>query len=139
MKANTPRAWQSLPPAQRQKIEDHARDVAREVVEKDMRIMLDLYIKMVCMTLHDAFGFGERRLSRFLGNHKRLFVRQQRMVRNGTQIEYLDRRMAEIFKKDGFPKGFFEGMLGPVSDHLNTNQTNQIKQEEKENGKRTEN
>ena len=76
--------------------------------------MLDLYIKMVCVTLHDAFGFGEKRLTYFLGSHKRLFYRQRRMVADGTQIEYLNRRMAEIFRKDGFPQDFFDSMLGEV-------------------------
>lgn len=79
-----------------------------------MRIMLDLYIKMACVTLHDAFGFGEKRLTMFLGNHKRLFHRQSKMVKDGTQIEYLNRRMAEIFKKNGFPQGFFDNMLGEI-------------------------
>ena len=114
MKANTPRSWQSLPPAQRQKIEEYAQSVAREVVDRDMRVVLDQYIKMVCMTLHDAFGFGEKRLTYFLGSHKRLFYRQRKMVRNGTQLAYLDERMAEIFRKDGFPQGFFDDMLGSM-------------------------
>ena len=50
----------------------------------------------------------------FLGNHKRLFYRQQKMVKADTQREYLDRRMAEIFKKGGFPQRFFDEMLGEV-------------------------
>lgn len=114
MKANTPKAWGSLPPAQRKQIEEHALKIAREQMEKDGRIMLDLYIKMVCLTLHDAFGFGEKRLTYFLGNHKRLFNRQVRIVQNGTQLEYLDKRMAEIFRKNGFPQEFFDKMLGEV-------------------------
>ena len=145
MRANTPRSWQSLPAAQRQKIEEHARSVAREIVERDMRAMLDQYIKMVCMTLHDAFGFGERRLTYFLGCHKRLFYRQRRMVRDGTQLGYLNARMAEIFKRDGFPQGFFDGMLGPVEEHdgaggASPSPTGKISyvKEENDDGKRTE-
>lgn len=84
--------------------------------------MLDLYIKMVCVTLHDAFGFGEKRLTYFLGNHKRLFHRQSKMVKDGSQIEYLDRRMAEIFKKGGFPKDFFDKMIGPVEGGADNDQ-----------------
>lgn len=118
MKARVPKAWEQLPSSQRDQIVEHARkvamDVAREQTEKDGRIMLDLYMKMVCLTLHDAFGFGEKRLNMFLGNHKRLFHRQRRMVQNGTQLEYLDRRMAEIFRKNGFPQSFFDEMLGEV-------------------------
>ena len=114
MKANVPRSYNSLSPAKRNQIVEYAYEVAREQSEKDGRIMLDLYIKMVCVTLHDAFGFGEKRLNYFLGSHKLLFKRQVRMVSNGTQIEYLDRRMKEIFKKDGFPRQFFDDMLGPA-------------------------
>ena len=114
MKANTPKAWQSLPQSQRNKIEEYARSIAVEQIEKDGRIMLDLYIKMVCLTLHDAFGFGEKRLNMFLGNHRRLFLRQRKMVQNDTQIAYLNERMEQIFKRDGFPQKFFDDMLGAI-------------------------
>lgn len=118
MKANIPKAWDQLPRSQRERIEAHVRNVAlvaaRETTERDARIMLDIYIKMVCLTLHDAFGFGEKRLTYFLGNHKRLFHRQRKMVQDGTQLEYLDKRMAEIFRKNGFPQEFFDKMLGEV-------------------------
>ena len=118
MKPNIPKAYQTLPAAQRKKIEEYCRSVAleaaRETTKRDARIMLDIYIKMVCATLHDAFGFGEKRLTYFLGNHKRLFQRQRKMVQNDTQLEYLNKRMAEIFKKNGFPQQFFDNMLGPI-------------------------
>ena len=114
MKANIPRSFRSLSPGSRKQVVEYAQNVAREQTEYDMRIVLDLYIKMVCVTLHDAFGFGEKRLTYFLGCHKRLFYRQRRMVSEGTQIEYLDKRMKDIFKKDGFPQQFFDDMLGPV-------------------------
>lgn len=115
MKANVPKAWQNLPSAQRKNIRDYAIKIAQEQSEKDGRIILDLYIKMVCLTLHDAFGFGEKRLMMFLGNHKRLFMRQQKLVKQGEQLKYLDERLAKIFRKDGFPQGFFDGMLGEVN------------------------
>ena len=118
MKANIPKAWQDLHTSQRKKIEEYCQRVAREAAiettQRDARIMLDLYIKMVCVTLHDAFGFGEKRLTMFIGNHRRLFNRQRRMVHDNTQIEYLNQRMAEIFKKNGFPQHFFDEMLGAV-------------------------
>jgi hypothetical protein len=114
MKARLPKPWENLPPKQKEVIAGEIQKILVKQEEKDMRIMLDLYIKMACVTLHDAFGFGEKRLTMFLGNHKRLFHRQSKMVKDGTQIEYLNRRMAEIFKKNGFPQGFFDNMLGKV-------------------------
>ena len=86
MKANIPRPWQALPPAQRKSIEDYCQRMAREAAIE----------------------------TTFIGNHRRLFKRQSRMVQDNTQIEYLNRRMDEIFKKNGFPQHFFDEMLGAV-------------------------
>lgn len=119
IKAITPRAWQTLPESQRKVIEDYAKCIAKEQLEKDGRLMLDLYIKMVCLTLHEVFGFGEERLYLFLGNHKRLFLDQQKRVQDNTQVEYLNEQMAKIFKKSGFPESFFDQMLGPIDTQDN--------------------
>lgn len=100
MKARPPKGYREL---SRKKQEEH-----------DCRIILDLYMKMVCCVLHDAFGFGEKRLTCFIGNHKRLFARQSRLVSKGEQIEYLNKRMSEIFKKDGFPQEFLDKLLGDI-------------------------
>ncbi len=114
MKVRPPKEWQSLPQAQKDRIEAHAKQIAIETIHRDERIIIDLYIKMVCKTLHDVFGFGEKRLNLFLGNHKMLFREQIKKVRDNTQVDYLNECMARIFKKDGFPQGFFDKMLGEV-------------------------
>ena len=118
MKARIPREYQNLSARQKEIIKDYlvetATKAARAAEERDCRIILDIYMKMVCCVLHDAFGFGEKRLTRFLGNHRRLFARQVRLVSKGEQVEYMNQRMAEIFKKDGFPQEFIDGMLGEV-------------------------
>lgn len=117
MRANVPkppRPWERLLSSQRKVIEDYARSIAMEQEEKDMRIMLDLYTKMTVCVLHDAHGMTEDDLMCFLGNHKRLFQRHAKMVREGTQLEYFNKRMAEIFPTSGFPQKFFDDMLGEV-------------------------
>lgn len=114
MRARVPRAWGRLPKSEKEAIADYMKKIVLDQNEKDARLILDIYIKMVCLTLHDAFGFGEKRLNMFLGNHKRLFHRQSKMVKDGTQIEYLNKRMAGIFKKGGFPQDFFDKIVGPV-------------------------
>ena len=116
MKAKIPRAWQGLPTSQRKSIEEYARKVANDQMEKDGRIMIDLYIKMVCYALHEAFGFGELRLSRFLSVHHRLFWEQKNLVSNGTQLDFLNSKMAEIFRRNGFPQMLFDEMLGEVPE-----------------------
>jgi hypothetical protein len=114
MTANVPRSWLQLPKREQEKIEEYVKGIAQKEVEREARLILDLYMKMVCMVLHDAFYFDEDDLNMFLGNHRLMFKRQLKMVKNDTQIEYLNRRMAEIFKKDGFPKEFLDGLLGEV-------------------------
>lgn len=118
MKARVPKPYQDLPEKQQEVIKNYiaelATEAARKQEEKDCRIILDLYMKMVCCVLHDAFGFGERRLNRFIGNHKKLFNRQNKLVMKGEQLEYLNGRMKEIFKKDGFPQEFIDSLLGEV-------------------------
>lgn len=118
MKARIPKAWQEMNAKQRKSIEDYATQIALEAArtqeEADCRVILDLYMKFTCLILHEAFGFGERRLTRFIGNHHRLFSQQNKLVEKGEQQRYLDKRMSEIFKKDGFPQEFIDGLIGEV-------------------------
>ena len=114
MKVRVPKEFNQLTVGQQKKIDEYWRDVALETIERDGRIMLDLYMKMICVTMHDMFGWGEKRLTLLLGHHRQLFFEQRDKVKSGEQIEYLNARMAEIFKKNGFPQGFFDKMLGEV-------------------------
>lgn len=119
MKVRIPKAYRQLHYDDQQDLKKFTQDVALEAAEKmlerDARIMLDIYMKMVCVMLHDMpDGWGEKRLRMFLGNHKRVFARQFKLVERGEQLKYLNGRMAEIFKKDGFPQDFVDEMLGKV-------------------------
>lgn len=118
MRVKVPKEWKALPPSQKARLEEYCKEVAYEAArrqeEHDCRVILDIYMKMTCLTLHSAFGFGEKRLRMFIGNHKRLFHRQAKLVSKGEQLEYLDREMAKIFRKSGFPQDFIDDMLGEV-------------------------
>lgn len=118
MKARVPKAYQDLSEKQKKQIADFAADVAfkaaKQQNEHDCRLILDIYMKMVCIVLHDAFGFGENRLTCFIGNHKRLFIQQSKLVSKGEQLDYLNKRLAKIFKKSGFPQKFIDDLLGEV-------------------------
>ena len=118
MKVKVPRDYHQMSQSQKKRIENYivemATEAARKQEEHDCRVVLDLYMKMMCCVLHDAFGFGERRLVRFIANHKRVFARQNKLVSRGEQIGYLNTRMAEIFKKDGFPQQFIDDIVGEV-------------------------
>ena len=112
MNVKPPKEWSELSQGAKKRVDDYWRLQYSDLLKRNMRIMLDLYMKMVCVTLHDKLGLEEEELMLFLGNHKELFREQMKMVKSDEQIEYLDRRMAEIFPKNGFPKGFFDKMLG---------------------------
>lgn len=118
MKARIPKAYKDLTPKAKEQLKAYvveiATDAARQQEEHDCRVIFDIYMKMVCCVLHDGFGFGEERLTTFIGNHRRLFARQSRLVDKGEQLEYLNKRMSEIFKKNGFPQEFIDNILGEV-------------------------
>ena len=107
MRANLPRSYMSLPPSEKRKIEE----LAEEQMNKDMMVMLDIFMKMSCCVLHDAFGFGKHRMIRYLGNYRRVFKKHVKLVRKGEQLPYLDERMREIFGSEGYPDEFFKSMF----------------------------
>ena len=118
MKARIPKEYQDLSPRQQERLKQYCIEVATKAAmeqeEHDCRVILDLYMKMVCCMLHDSFGFGEKRLNYFLGNHKRVFSRQNKLVTRGEQLAYFDKRMAEIFPKNGFPQEFIDSIIGEI-------------------------
>ena len=118
LNARVPKPYDQLPDKDKEKIRAFIRQVALEAAEVEIqriaRIMLDIYMKMACVMLHDGFGFGKKRLRMFLAGHKRVFARQFKLVERGEQLKYLNGRMTEIFKKDGFPQDFVDDLLGEV-------------------------
>lgn len=118
MKARVPKSYKQLSHTDQQDLKKFTQDVALEaaeaMLERNSRIMLEIYMKMVCVMLHDAYGYGEKRLRVFLAGHKRVFERHFRLVERGEQLQYLNKRMDEIFKKDGFPQNFVDDLLGEV-------------------------
>lgn len=116
MKAKLPLSWENLKPSDKEKIID----VLDEQVEKNVNYVLDCYLKMSCDILNRAFGFGEKRLYAYLGNYKKAFREQRKLVKKGEQLPELDRRMRKIFRKSGYPDEFFKEMLTGWS--INTNE-----------------
>jgi hypothetical protein len=119
MKVKVPKSYKQLSHTDQQDLKKFTQDVALEasekMLERNARIMLEIYMKMVCVMLHDMpDGYGEKRLRVFLAGHKRVFARQFRLVERGEQLQYLNKRMDEIFKKDGFPQNFVDDLLGEV-------------------------
>ena len=107
MNANLPRSYKRLPPSEQQ----HIKDVFADELNKTAMIMLDIFLKMSCKALHDVHGLGEKRLTDYLGTYRRIFARQVKLVKAGTQIEELDREMRKIFRRGGYPDEFFKMMF----------------------------
>ena len=116
MKARRPKEWDELSPGARKKLEDHMLSILNEAEEKDMRIVIELLIKMLCILLHDTGGYGEKRLTLLVGNLNMMFKEQKRLVSKGKQREWLDKRLAKIFRRDGFPQYFIDGMFGKADE-----------------------
>lgn len=116
MNANLPKPYHRLPPSQQQ----HIKDVMVDEFNRSIMVVLDIFLKMSCKTLHDVHKLGEKRLTAYLGTYRRVFARQIKAVRNGTQIEELDRDMRKIFRKNGYPDEFFKMMFEDWQ--INTNE-----------------
>lgn len=113
-----PTEYKNLPSKQKEKLRAYCEEVAMEAAtaqfNQDVRIILEAYMKMSCIILHDAFHFTEDDCWMYLGNHRRMFAKQYKLVRDGKQEEYLNKRMSEIFKKDGYPQYFINELIGEV-------------------------
>lgn len=120
MNVRIPKEIKDLSPGELHRIEGYFDKLYYEkyskALERDGRIALDLYMKMVCITLYDKCGMDEEQITLFLGHHRELFYDQVQRVRTGEQIDYLNTRMNEIFKTNGFPKDFFDKILGKVEN-----------------------
>ncbi len=110
MKVRPPKSYTRLPPSEKKLIENMLKDQEA----KDAKAILDIYMKMVCLILHNSFGFGEYRLNLLLANHFRLVKEQNILVDKGEQIKFLDDKMAKIFRKNGFPQAMMEKAIGRV-------------------------
>lgn len=130
MKARMPKEIRDLKPGEARRIEEYYDNFYRneytKALERDDRIILDLYMKMTCVTLYDKCGMTEEEIYLFLGHHRALFQDQVKRVRSGEQVDYLNRRMEEIFKRNGFPQGFFDKLLGKVEPDTNVSSETEV-------------
>lgn len=116
MKARTPKEWNDLSPRSQKIVSDYCVKLLNEQEEKDMRIVVERLVKMFCGLLHDTQGYGEKRLTMLIGNLQMVFKEQSSLVGQGKQVEFLDKRMAKIFRKNGFPQSFIDNLLGPKDE-----------------------
>ena len=112
MNARVPKEWNELSKSAQRKLAEFCISLINEQEKRDMRIVLELIIKMICCLLYDTEGFDETKLFLFVGNFKMVFNEQQKLVSKGEQRKFLDGRMEKIFPTLGFPQDFLDSLIG---------------------------
>lgn len=114
MKARLPKSYLDLPKREKEAIDNLvASEVDRMLTEEEV-VLFTQYTKMMCIVLHDYYGFGESRLHCVIGNFKTL-KRRYRNVNTAQEVmPTLDKEMERIFKKNKFPNDFVEGLQRDV-------------------------
>jgi hypothetical protein len=120
MKAIMPKSWDRLPDSEKKKIEQ----VKEEEIERRMLVILDIFLKMSCISLNETEGKGENSLNCYLGNFYHIFEKHKDLVQKGEQMEFLDAKIRKIFRKHGYPDEFFRSMFGDKWDIYTGNMAN---------------
>lgn len=104
MKCNLPRSYHQLPQSEKDLIQAEFDKQLNYLIDKEEAEVQDIWIKLACMLLHDTYGFGEKRLLRFIAAWDRVYRRNERMQTQSEQKAWLDAEMAKCFPKTGFPQ-----------------------------------
>ena len=104
------RSYLFLPKHEKKAIDNLVESEINRILSEEEVTLFTQYTKMICIVLHDYFGFGEKRLTRIIGNF-RMLHRKFRKVKTAKDVnEALDKEMARIFKKNGFPQEYVENL-----------------------------
>ena len=108
MKAHLPKSYLNLPKREKEVIDNLVKsEVDRALTEEEV-VLFTQYTKMMCIVLHDYFGFGESRLHCAIGNFKTL-KRKYKNINTAEEVNcVLDKEMERIFRKNKFPEDYVE-------------------------------
>ena len=108
MKAHIPKSYLNLPKRERDAIDNLVAEEVDRMLSEEEVVLFTQYTKMMCIVLHDCFGFGDSRLHCAIGNFKSL-KRKYRNVSTAQEVNaILDKEMERIFKKNKFPQDYVE-------------------------------
>ena len=112
-----PREWERLPDRDKHIIIQHLKDKVMEELEQTLipdlvRINVDheeaelqkVWLKVMCIAMHDEHKHGEVRNLRTLRRWKRLYAKIERMKTKEDRDAWLDAENKKIFRKGGYPK-----------------------------------
>lgn len=113
-----PREYHELSKAGQKRIEDYiiecAVDIAKQRETLYCQQCLGVNIKTSAIALYEGFGMTPNEIIQFIGNFKRIWKYNNRLLDKGVTENYLDERITEIFGEDGFPKDFVDNLLSQV-------------------------
>ena len=110
MKARIPKSYTNLPKREKKAIDNLVESEINRILSEEEVVLFTQYTKMLCIVLHDYFGFGEDRLCRVIGCF-RMLHRKFRKVKTASEVNSaLDKEMERIFKKNGFPQNYVENL-----------------------------
>lgn len=112
MKSRIPISYLNLPKHEKKAIDKMVEDEINRILSEEEVVLFTQFIKMMCIVLHDyePDPFGEKRLSRVIGNF-RMLHRKFRKVKTAKEVnEALEKEMARLFKKGGFPQEYVENL-----------------------------
>nr|DAF74480.1 MAG TPA: hypothetical protein [Caudoviricetes sp.] len=104
MKCNLPKSWNQLPKSEKELIQAELTKQLNHLVDKEEAEVQEIWIKLACILLHETFGFGEKRLGRFIAAWNRIYRRNERCRVKSEQTAWLEAEMAKCFPKFGFPQ-----------------------------------
>ena len=114
MKARLPKSYLNLPQREKDAINNLVQSEYEKMLNEEEVELFTQYTKMMCIVLHDYFGFGESRLRCVMGNFKTL-RRRYSDVKTAQEISpLLDKEMERIFRKSKFPQEFVERLQRDV-------------------------
>lgn len=114
MKACIPKSYLNLPKREKDAIDKLVAGEVDRMLSEEEVALFSQYTKMMCIVLHDYFGFGESRLRCVMGNFKTL-RRRYRNLKTAQEINpLLDQEMERIFRKSKFPQEYVERLQRDV-------------------------
>ena len=114
MKARLPKSYLNLPKREKEAINNLVQSEYEKKLNEEEVVLFAQYTKMMCIVLHDYFGFGESRLRCAIANFKNLKRRYRDISTAQELMPILDKEIERIFKKGEFPKEFVERLQRDV-------------------------
>lgn len=113
-----PKPYANLPTKEKEEIKKYMTEIAVEIAKERETLYcqqcLGVNIKTSAIAMYEAFGMTPNEIIQFIGNFKRIWKYNNRLLDKGITENYLDERITEIFGEGGFPKDFVDDLLSQV-------------------------